>query len=191
MFYITLSVNLGSGIQGCPKAKKTKENLKKQIAEAASAFTLSIIDAVKDASLQELMELQTSGTKQKPARKKPGPNPKAKKRGPKPKATKVTKPKSKPGSVKAVTKANPSTKKVTKKPKTSVKAAPITKKNKAKLHDEIVAYLSKNSWSSGGAICKKFELNAWTARRHMKQLRKAGKIEVQGEKSKTRYKAKG
>ncbi len=197
----------------------TKENLKNQIAEAASSFALQIVEAIKTASLQELMELQTSGGAEKPARKKPGPKPGAKKPGPKPKAKKATK--AKPGPKKAApkkaapkkAKAAPKkavTKKVKAAPKKAVpkkakalpkkavqKAKPaakatksITKKTKTKLHDDIVAYLKKNPGSSGGAICKQFDLNPWTARRQMKQLKDAGKIVVKGEKAKTQYSAK-
>ncbi|MCP4603023.1 MAG: hypothetical protein GY847_21320 [Proteobacteria bacterium] len=174
----------------------TNANLKNQIAEAVSAFSLSIVEAVKEASLQELMELQTSGAVDKPTRKKPGPKPgskrAAKKPGRKPKVTKVAKAtKAKPGPKKGVTKAKPAPKKVVKKAKVTVKSKRATKVNKAELYENIVAYLKKNPSSSAGAICKQFNLNAWTARRHMQQLQKASKVEIKGEKAKTRYSAKG
>ncbi|MCP4603050.1 MAG: winged helix-turn-helix transcriptional regulator [Proteobacteria bacterium] len=184
----------------------TKTNLKKQIAEAASAFSLSIIEAVKGASLQELMELQTSGAVAKPARKKPGPKPgrkaAAKKPGPKPKVKKVAKvtkakpgpkkgvKKVKPGPKKGIKKAKPGPKKVVKKAKIVKKAKRAAKVNKTELHENIVAYLKKNPSCSAGVICKTFKLNPWTARRHMQQLEKAGKVDIKGEKAKTRYSAK-
>ncbi|MCP4603914.1 MAG: hypothetical protein GY847_25900 [Proteobacteria bacterium] len=144
----------------------TNANLKAQIAEAAMSFTLNIIEAVKAASLQELMELQIAGMIAKPTRKKPGPKPKAKK----------SVLNAKPGPIEVIKNASP-----------RVKSKSITKKEKAELHDKIIAFLSKNPWSSGGKICKEFTLNPWTARRLMKQLADAGKVEVTGEKSKTRY----
>ncbi|MCP4602372.1 MAG: hypothetical protein GY847_17965 [Proteobacteria bacterium] len=183
----------------------TNANLKNQIAEAAAAFSLSIVEAVKEASLQELMELQTSGAADKPARKKPGPKPgrkAAKKPGRKPKVAKVAKvtkakpgpkkgiKKTKPGPKKVVKKAKPGPKKVVKKVKVAEKPKRAAKVNKAELHVNIVAYLKKNPSSSAGAICKQFKLNAWTARRHMQQLQKTGKVEIKGEKANTRYSAK-
>ncbi|MCP4599534.1 MAG: hypothetical protein GY847_03175 [Proteobacteria bacterium] len=178
----------------------TKANLKNQIAEAASAFSLSIVEAVKAASLQELMELQTSGIAKKPARKKPGPKPSkpaAKKPGRKPKAVKTVKTvktvkaiKAKPGPKKGIKKAKPGPKKVVKKVKMAEKPKRVTKKDKSTLLENIIAYVKKNPWSPAGAICKQFKLNPWTARRHMQQLQKAGKIEIKGEKAKTRYAVK-
>ncbi len=183
----------------------TKSNLTSEINEAASSFALQIVNAIKAASLQELMELQTSGGVAKPARKKPGPKPKAKKvvkakPGPKkaapkkakaaPKKTVVKKAKAKPKKAVAKPKAAPkkAIKKAIKKPEAATKS--LTKKVRAKLHDDIIAYLKKNPESSGGAICKQFNLNPWTARRQMRQLSDAGKIVVKGEKAKTRYSVK-
>ncbi|MCP4600397.1 MAG: HTH domain-containing protein [Proteobacteria bacterium] len=176
----------------------TQANLKNQVSEAASAFATQIVEAVKSASLQELMELQTSGDVTKPAKKKPGPKPgtKRKKPGPKPKAIKA-KPGPKPKKAKAAPKkvvtkkAKPAPKKTAKKPKVAAKSKSITKSSKKKLHDDIVVFLKKNPGISGGVICKQFNLNPWTARRQMKQLSDAGKVVIEGEKAKTRYTAKG
>ena len=62
-----------------------KTSLEAAITKAASAFAMQIVEAVKGASLQELIALQ--GEKPKRRGRKPGPKPKAKKKpGPKPKA---------------------------------------------------------------------------------------------------------
>ncbi len=73
-----------------------KNSLEIAITEAAAKFALEIVEAVKKASLQELIELQKS---EEPTRRgrKPGPKPKGKP-GPKPKG----KPGRKPGRPKKV-----------------------------------------------------------------------------------------
>jgi hypothetical protein len=62
-----------------------KTSLENAIAKAAGEFAMQIVEAVKDASLQELMALQEGKPKRRG--RKPGPKPKARKKpGPKPKA---------------------------------------------------------------------------------------------------------
>jgi hypothetical protein len=53
-----------------------RSNLEKAIAEAAQGFALQVIEAVKGATLQELIALQQEG-KPKRRGRKPGPKPKA------------------------------------------------------------------------------------------------------------------
>ena len=59
-----------------------KSNLEKAVSEAAAKFALEIVEAVKGATLQELIALQGE-VKPKRRGRKPGPKPK-KKPGPKP-----------------------------------------------------------------------------------------------------------
>lgn len=76
-----------------------KSNLEKAIETAAGSFALQIVEAVKGATLEELLALQGAPAAPQ-TRKKPGPKPKARKKpGPKPKARKKPgpKPKRKPG----------------------------------------------------------------------------------------------
>jgi len=63
-----------------------KASLEAAIAKAAGKFAMEIVEAVKGASLQEMIALQGGDGKKRRGRK-PGPKPKAKKKpGPKPKA---------------------------------------------------------------------------------------------------------
>ncbi len=73
-----------------------KTDLEKAIAQASESFALKVVEAVKGATLQELIALQGDGAPQKPGpkpRKKPGPKPR-KKPGPKPRKKPGPKPKS-------------------------------------------------------------------------------------------------
>ncbi len=58
-----------------------KNNLEKSISTAAEAFALEVVEAIKDATLQELIALQAGEAPKKPGRK-PG-RPKKAKPGPK------------------------------------------------------------------------------------------------------------
>ena len=74
-----------------------KSNLENSIQQAAGEFALKIVEAVRSATLQELIAMQAEGQPKKRGRKpgrKPGPKPR-KKPGPKP-GTKRAKPGPKP-----------------------------------------------------------------------------------------------
>ncbi|MCP4602057.1 MAG: hypothetical protein GY847_16335 [Proteobacteria bacterium] len=69
------------------KTNMPKSDLEKSIEQAANSFALQVLGAVKNSTLQELLELQKQGEKKKPGRK-PGIKTEKKKPGPKPKAVK-------------------------------------------------------------------------------------------------------
>jgi hypothetical protein len=71
-----------------------KSNLENSIQQAAGEFALKIVEAVRSATLQELIKMQSESQPKKPGRKpsrKPGPKPTARKAkpGPKPKTRKA------------------------------------------------------------------------------------------------------
>ncbi len=78
-----------------------KSNLESVIEQAATNFALEIVNAVRGATLQELIALQSKEDVAKPARKKPGPKPGKKKTAVK---AERKKPGPKPGKKKAAAK---------------------------------------------------------------------------------------
>jgi len=169
----------------------TKKLLKNAIEKASAEFADAIINAVKGASLQELMEIQKSKpAAKKPgrkARKKPGPRPKKrtykKKPGPKPKKKTARK---KPGpKPKKKTAAKARGKTGAKKPRR------LTTAQKAKVQDKIHAYLAKNPWSSRGKVAKAMRLPSAKTGLYLRELKKAGKVKSKGNKATTRYAASG
>ena len=122
----------------------SKTTLEQAIGSAAEKFALEIVEAVKGASLQELMALQ--GEKPKRRGRKPGPKPKARKKpGPKPGRPKKKVAKKKVAKKKVVKK------KVAKKPATKKTA---TKKRVARNYPKC-AYpgCGKNRFPRGEGFC--------------------------------------
>ena len=131
-----------------------KTTLEKAIEAAAANFALTIVGAVKGATLAELIALQAGGKRKKPGRK-PGPKPK-KKPGRKPKAAKSAPVKR--------------------------KGKRISSADKAQLLDTIVAHLKKNPGSGCSAIAKKFKLPSVKMGKYLKELRAKKRVKTTGNK---------
>ncbi len=126
-----------------------KTTLEKSIETAAADFALTIVRAVKGATVAELIALQAGGK-----RKKPGRKPKAK--------------------------AAPA-KKTGKR---------ISRADKAKLLNTIVAHLKKNPGSGCSAIAKKFKLPSVKMGKYLKELRAKGRVKSAGNKVAMKYSVK-
>ena len=116
-----------------------KTSLENAIAKAAQSFAMEIVEAVKGASLQELIALQ--GDKPKRRGRKPGPKPKAKAKA---------KPKKKPGRPKkAAAKRGPG------RPKKKVVAKKAVKKKRVVKNYPKCAYprCNKNRFPRGKGFC--------------------------------------
>jgi len=153
-----------------------KNNLKTTIEKASKEFADAIIKAVKESSLQELMEIQKTTTAakkrgKKPGRKKPGLKPRKKtarkKPGPKPRKKTAAKPKKK--AVKKTKRLSPA--------------------QKAGVQNKIHAYLKKNPGSSRGKVAKAMKMPTAKTGLYLRELKKAGKIKSKGKAAATTYSA--
>ncbi len=134
-----------------------KTTLEKSIETAAANFALSIVGAVKGATLAELIALQEGTPKRRG--KKPGRKP-------------GRKPKKKSGRQKKLV--------VAKK-----KGKRMSSADKANLLDTIVTHLKENPESGCGAIAKKFKLPSVKMGLYLKELRTKGKVKTTGKGVKT------
>ena len=130
-----------------------KTTLEKSIETAAADFALTIVGAVKGATLAELIALQEGDKSKKPGRK-PGRKPKAK-------ATPVRR-----------------------------KGKRISRADKAKLLDTIVAHLKKNPGRGCSAVAKKFKLPSKRMGLYLKELRAKKRVITAGKKVNMTYSVK-
>jgi len=156
-------------------------NLKIRIEKASKEFADAIVKAVKESSLQELMEIQHKPaakkrvtkpgrkSKKKATRKKPGPKPKKR----------------------AVVKRRSQKKKAAAKPrKKAVKnTRRLSPAQKAGVQNKIHAYLKKNPGSSRGKVAKAMKMPKAKTGLYLRELKKAGKIKSKGKAAATTYSA--
>ncbi len=126
-----------------------KTTLEKSIKTAAADFALTIVGAVKGATLVELIALQKGDKRKKPGRK----------------------PKAAAAPVKR-------------------KGKRISRAEKAKLLDTIVAHLKKNPASGCSAVAKKFKLPSKKMGIYLKELRAKKRVKAVGKKVAMKYSAK-
>ena len=139
-----------------------KTTLEKSIENAAANFALTIVGAVKGATLAELIALQAG----KPKRRGQKPGPKRKKPGRKPKAK--------------AAKAAP----------VKRKGKRISSADKATLLEAIVAHLKKNPGSGCSAVANKFKLPSRKMGLYLKELRAKGRVGAVGSKVAMTYSVK-
>ena len=158
-----------------------KNNLKTTIEKASKEFADAIVKAVKESSLQELMEIQHKpGTKKKVRKPRPKSRKKAAREKPGPKRKK-----------RAVVKKRSTRKKTTAKPrkKATKKARRLSPAQKAGVQNKIHEYLKKNPGSSRGKVAKAIKMPTAKTGLYLRELKKAGKIKSKGKAAATTYSA--
>ena len=149
-------------------------SLEKNIKQAADAFAMEIVEAVKDSSLDELLAL-SGGAAPKRRRRKPGPKPKTgRKPGRQPKTAKK-----KPGPKPKIAKNAP--KKTAKR---------LSRDQKAQVLDNIVAYLKENPDSKTPVIAKSVGVPSRKAGLYLKELKDKKRVTSKGKKVNMVYRAK-
>ncbi|MFO8071916.1 MAG: hypothetical protein R6V85_08575 [Polyangia bacterium] len=140
-----------------------KTDLEKTIEEVAHDFALKVVAAVKDSTLQELMNLQPGEKAATPAASKPrrGRPPKKKKNAKKAAASKSKK-----------------------------KVKRLTRTQRAKVLDDIVDYLRKSPNSKASDVSKAVGMDTRKTGQYLKELREQGRVDAEGVKAKMTYTAK-
>ena len=165
-----------------------KSKLESAIQKAASDFALTIVEAVKNSTLDELLALQ--GKTPKRRGRKPGPKTKAKKKpGLKPRKKVGRSPKAKTAAKK---KPGPKPKKKAVSTRKAAKKAKkrLSSSEKVKVLDRIVDYLKKNPGSKTPAIAKTMGIPSRRAGLYLKELRDKKRVTAKGEKVNMVYSVK-
>ncbi len=139
-----------------------KTDLEKTIEGAAHDFALKVVAAVKESTLQELMDLQPGESAAKPVASKP-------RRG-------------RPPKKKTAKKAAAS--------KSKKKVKRLTSSQRAKVLDDIVDYLRNNPDSKASDVAKTVGMDSRKTGQYLKELREKGRVDAEGVKAKMTYTAK-
>ena len=149
-------------------------SLEQAIKQAADAFAMEIVEAVKGSSLNELLAL-TGGAAPKRRGRKPGPKPKTGRKPGRPPKTAKKKPGPKPKIAK----------------KAAKKAAKrLSRDQKAQVLDNIVAYLEQNPDSKTPVIAKSVGILSRKAGLYLKELKDKKRVYSKGKKVNMVYRAK-